>query len=181
MGLISFNAVRRVPHFSIADQKIQRRRGRRNCEIDGRQKQLDIHDFVPMFIAKHTPMQYVITTSAPTKGRNAKVRNKELIFLLVDPSKALQVPGMLIANGNAAANDTCFFSTPSSLSEIDWDTIASPNEYPQCYDHEWQRCKSAEVLVPETVPVTYICGVVVYNELARRSIANCISKVLAVC
>ncbi len=179
-GLLSYNAVqtRSVSHTSIADPKIQRRRGWSNCIVDGNLKQLDIHDFVPMFIAKHTPMQYVITTSAPTKGRYAIVRNEDLVFLLIDPIKALQAPGMLIANGNAAANATRFFSAPSGLSEVDWNTIASPNEYPQCYDWEWKRCKSAEVLVPRCVPIEYFAGIAVYNEASRSNLADCIFNTL---
>jgi hypothetical protein len=179
-GLLSYNTVltRSVSHTSIADPKIQRRRGLSFYIVDGSKRQLDIHDFVPMFIAKHTPMQYVITTSAPAKGRYAIVRNEDLIFLLIDPTKALQAPGVLIADGNAAANATRFFSTPSSLSEIDWDAIASPNEYPQCYDGEWKRCKSAEVLVPSCVPIEYFSGIAVYNELARSNLADCIFNVL---
>jgi len=179
-GLLSYNTVstRSVSHTSIADPKIQRRRGRSSCIVDGNIKQLDIHDFVPMFIAKHTPMQYVITTSAPTKGRYAIVRNEDLIFFLIEPTKVLQAPGMLIANGNAAANSTRFFSTPSGLSEIDWDTIASPNEYPQCYDWEWKRCKSAEVLVPSCVRIEYFSGIAVYNDLARSNLSDCIFNVL---
>ena len=179
-GLLSYNAVlaKGVLHTSIADPNIQRRRGRSNCIVDGSVKQLDIHDFVPMFIAKHTPMQYVITTSAPTKGRYAIVRNEDLVFLLIDPTKVMQEPGMLIANGNAAANATKFFSTPFGLSEIDWDTIASPNEYPQCYDWEWKRCKSAEVLVPSCVPIEYFGGIAVYNDLARSKLAEFIVNVL---
>jgi len=179
-GLLSYNAVltRSVSHTSIADPKIQRRRGQTSRRVDGSVKQLDIHDFVPMFIAKDTPMQYVITTSAPTKGRYAIVRNRDLVFLLIDPIKVLQAPGMLIADGNAAADATKFFSTPAGLSEINWVVIAEPNEYPQCYNPEWKRCKSAEVLVPSCLPIEYFSGVVVYNELARQSMADCVFKSL---
>ena len=169
-GLLCYNTIvkKRVTHRSIADPKIQRRRGTAYRIVDGNQKLLDIHEYVPLFIAMHTPMQYVITTSATTKGRHAIVSNEDLVFILIDPIRVMQLPGTLIADGNAAASSTQFFSAPDGLSKLDWDAINSPNEYPQCYDREWKRCKSAEVLVPQRISPTLVAGLVV-NSLAAQS------------
>jgi hypothetical protein len=164
-GVLCKNLARQqtVPYKSIANPWVQRRRDYITTKIDGITRAIDLHNYVPTFIAKHTPMQYIITTSAPSKGRDAVVTNNNLVFILIDPIKALNIKGTLISDGNAAVGETNLYSTSDGLSKIDWGVIDCPNEYPFCYDNEWKRKKSAEILIPRMV----------FNELFIGIMVNC--------
>lgn len=178
-GLLSKNSMvlhlirfkERIPYESIAEEKIQKlRTHRKTC--DGDQALIIVHDYVPMFFAKHTPMQYVITISAPTKGREAKVCNTELAFILVDPVVAFMKPGTLIADGNVAAGTTKLFSSPERLDSLEWNVIRSRNKYPWCYDPEWRRLKSAEVLVRGGIFFDQFSSIVVYADSVREKMTK---------
>lgn len=169
-GILSYNRVKNLPHCSFADEYIQRRR----TVILGTGKR--IHDYVPLYFATHTPMQYILTTPAPTKGRDRALSQEDLVFIEVNANKVFRLDGVFFTDGNAASKYTNFYSDLADLSQLDWHGIQLPNEYPQCYDSEFQRKKSSEVLVPEFIPAEFFDGVVVYTRAASRfleSQVNC--------
>lgn len=166
LGILSYNKAKDLPHRSVALWSVQKRRKSR---IPGTGKR--IHDYVPLYFVTHTPMQYVITTSAPTKRRNKVLKQKNLVFIEVDATKVFSLPGVIFSDGNAASNETSFYSDLADLDKLDWDSIWRPNEYPHCYDPEWKRKKASEILVPDRIPIEFFSRVVVFNHEAKDDLA----------
>ena len=173
-GILSYNLVSQmhIEHRDIADQGVQQNRNKKVPLT-----QLSIHEYVPLYFATQTPMQYVITQSAATKGRSIVCSTKDLIFLDLDASQIFGQPGVIFSDGNAArASETKFYADPADLVKLDWETINCPGDYygssGKCYNPEWKRKKSSEVLVPGKVSPQYISRIVVFDENASKKLAN---------
>jgi hypothetical protein len=168
-GILSYNRIKDVPHLSVARWEVQERR-RSLIPVTGK----PVHDYVPLYIATHTPMQYVIVTPSPQKARQPVVTQDDLVFLEVSATGALRTQGVLFANGNAASVHTTFHTDPAALIDFDWNSIFLPNAYPHCYDREWKRKKSAEILLPDRVAPELISRVVVHSDSAKQRLVDSI-------
>jgi hypothetical protein len=115
-------------------------------------------------------MQYVWTQGTSTKG--PILGQEELVFIDLDAFRTLQIDGVLIADGNAAAEDTNFYCAPFNLSVLDWKIIETRN----CYYKEYKRRKAAEVLVPDFVSVAYFSRVVVCSNKAADRLRRIVKR-----
>lgn len=127
-GIVSYNKAKPIRHEDIAMQTVQKRR---EAKIPGTGKQ--IHEYVPLYFATHTPMQYVLTQG--TKKKKPVYEQKDLVFIEVDVVNIFQRSGTIFSDGNAAASETLFFTNLSDFDKIDWDIISTPN----CWSKEWRR------------------------------------------
>src|SRR5881628_1257855 len=87
LGILSYNRVNNNPNFrsltiSIADPFVNSRRHWR--AIRG----LSLHDFVPLYWATHTPMQYVVTV------KECKLVQEDLVFFILNAETVLGLPGV---------------------------------------------------------------------------------------
>lgn len=164
-GILALNVVRKCPEIasgssSIADPFVNARRDR--TILGGR----SLHDYVPLYWATHTPMQYVRTVSP------GGFPQEELVFFVMDADEVLGIPGVVTSDGNAASDDTAFYPGDGALPFIDWAIVATPN----CYWKTYKRKKCAEVLVLERIPREYFRAVCCCNARAlgvvRRDIAS---------
>lgn len=171
LGIRSYNKAKALTHHSVALWSVQKRR---ESIIPGTGKR--IHDYVPLYFATHTPMQYLITNPAPTKGRDKVLSQKDLVFIDVDATKVFSLDGVIFTDGNAASNETNFYSDLADLDKLDWYRIRLPNAYPHCYDDEWQRVKASEVLVPDHIPVKFFSRVVVFCPEAEEDLDREVKK-----
>ena len=166
-GILSYNNAKAVPHRSVALVSVQEWR---ESMIPGTGKR--IHDYVPLYFATHTPMQYVITTPAPMRGRAMVLKQRDLVFIEVDATKVFSLLGVIFTDGNAASNETNFYSDISDLDKLDWDSIWRPNTFPHCYDPEWKRKKASEVLVPDRMPIEFFSSIVVFSQAAKSDLVE---------
>lgn len=90
--------------------------------------------------------------------------HRDLCVLRVS-TDVLDLPGVVIADGNAAGDMTRFGPSPRALAAIDRD-LAMAEWWNQ--SHEAKRVRCAEVLVPDMVPGQFIVGAYVSCELARQ-------------
>jgi hypothetical protein len=157
-GILSYNKIqsykKSYPDFnnlttSIADPFVNSRRHYRILS-SGR----SLHDYVPLYFATHTPMQYVISI------RDKKLSQHELVFIEVDTKKVLNLPGIFTTDGNAASSETQFFAGNSGLEYIDWKIVNTR----ECSSPEYKRKKCAEVLIPECVEPELFVRICVYSE-----------------
>jgi len=146
----------------ISDQRVQHRRR----FVPGSKKK--IHEFVPLFIATGTPMQWTLTHYSRRHPRREPLSNEELVVLELDALRVFRSKGIYFTEGNAASSATKFFTSPTDLARLDWVIIRTPN----CYSAEYKRKKSAEVLVPNEVSADYIVGIVVFNDKAKRRLRD---------
>jgi len=153
LGILSYNQRQRVPALdklsvSIADPFVNARRHWR--QINGR----SLHDFVPLYWATHTPMQYVVTRKTRT------LREDDLVFFVLDAAQVLTVPGVMTTDGNAASQETVFYEGMGALPHLDLEIICTPN----CYSPDYKRRKCAEVLVPDRIPPDKISYIAVRTD-----------------
>ena len=155
-GIYCYNMVKTLNHTDVSLNSVQRRRTR---YMPGTNK--EIHEYVPLYFATHTPMQYVLTQG--TKWSYAILSEEDLVFFLVDPVKAFQVDGMRFTDGNASADGTSFYDDIGSLNKLHWDIINTIN----CYSEDYRWAKAAEVLLPTKVTPAMITKVIVHSMTAR--------------
>lgn len=176
-GIFSYNSVATVRsnYIDISDPKIQKRRNRM-IFLTGK----SVHDYVPLYFATQTPMQYVITTSAPTKGRYAKAKNDDLVFLDFELTDIFDLEGVIFTEGNASSGCTNFYNKKSDLKNIDCEIINCPNDYystnGECYKEEWKRKKASEVLVPDNLSIDLLSRIVVFDKVVKKKLQRKYSK-----
>ncbi len=164
-GILCYNRARYISHVSISDYHVQWRRDRRFIE-----EYKTIHDYVPLYFATHTPMQYVITHH---EEKNYYINKVYLAFIEVDPIKVFQTRGVMFTDGNAASSETRRFKDIKDLEQLDWYIIKNK----KCFSREYKRKKSAEVLVPDRVSPDYFLGIIVSLEQVKEEILKKCSEV----
>ncbi len=150
-GILSHVRAEALPHRSIAMAEIQDRRA--SVVIPGTGKKL--HEYANLYICGRNPMLFK--------------RRREEICVLAVSADALDLPGAIVTDQNAATNWVSFRSGASGLSHVSMErTFAedwrddSPIEY-------WRKkaAKCAEVLVPDQVDAGYILRAYVGDEQAK--------------
>lgn len=165
-GILSYNRVRQ-PHpirpdtQSIADPFVNDRRDR--LTING----TSLHDYVPLYWATHTPMQYVVTI------KEKRLKEPDLIFFILDSDTVLSLPGVLTTDGNAASDKTGFWVGNGALPSIDWNIVKTDN----CYSRLYKQKKCAEVLVPDEIPPALIKRICVMSVEAQTKLHAEVSRV----
>ena len=158
LGVMSYNNVNQNPALSnlsrsIADPFVNDRRR----YVHG----IDLHDYVPLYWACHTPMQYVVT-------RRGVLDQSELIFFRFRTNGILSLPGILTTDGNAASGSTTIYEGIGTLDLVDWRIISTHD----CYSVEYKRKKCAEVLVPGSVRPDLIDSICVYTPAIQARLAT---------
>lgn len=155
--------LRKWGHRSIGDPFVIARRDKKLCPLTDR----PISDYVPLYFALHTPMQYVVTI------RDKKIQQQDLVFIDVAPRHIFSIPGVVVTDGNAASDKTRFFQGSEGLEEVDWRIVLHVRK---AYSTEYKRRKMAEVLVPDSVEPEAFCRIVVYNQQAKRDLKRSLSR-----
>lgn len=154
LGLLSNREVtrRQVNSVSVAVPGVQERR--ESKVIPGAKP---LHEYVNLYICARNPMMYL-----------RRSQHEALCVLQITPA-VLTLPGVVIADGNAASGPTAFWQSPSGLSKVDKDTVfaewwTDPNEFVLW---EKRRVKCAEVLVPDRLDAKFISGAYVSCDPAE--------------
>jgi hypothetical protein len=159
LGILSNAEVsrRRVTSASIALSGVQERR---ESKVIPRAKPL--HEYVNLYICARNPMMYL-----------RRSQHEALSVLQIKPA-VLSLPGVVIADGNAASGPTAFWQSPSGLSKVDKDTVfaewwTDPDPFVLW---ENRRVKCAEVLVPDKVDNRFITGAYVSCAAAESGLST---------
>jgi hypothetical protein len=128
---------------SVADPEVQGiRDGKRvpNARL--------LHEYVNLYFDARNPMMY------------RRLASKNSIVVLRVSPEVMDLPGAVIADGNAASNGTRFYTSPWGLAALDEDRVyaASWTDADRWAYFEKKRQRCAEVLVPDALPVKYIFG-----------------------
>ena len=151
-GIICRNLVCNLPNFTdISDPVVQSRR--RRAYDSNRKVFFDPHDYVPLFFTDNTPMLYVTLCD-----------DKMVILLEVSPEVADSV-GVYFSDGNIASSDSCCYTDPNDLKNLDWSIIKSQQG---AFWKEWRRKRAAEVLIPKSCPPSFIKAVHVQDAVVEE-------------
>ena len=143
---------------SVASEDVQKIRARKVVP-NGR----PLHEYANLYICARNPMMY-------------KRRGAELVVVRVGPD-VLNLPSVVIADGNAASGYTAFWSSPAGLQKINKDMV-----FARSWDSDdpieklkSKRVKCAEVLVPDKVETRFITGFYVPNIDVKNKVLAAVS------
>jgi hypothetical protein len=155
LGILSHNRAKHVPHDSVAMNEIQVRRAK--VTVPGGRK---LHDYVNLYICARNPMMY---------KRQAQYR--EICVLRITPD-VIDLPGVVITDGNASGDYVRFSAAPKGLAIVDRDlTFADDWRDPDWIQYFRKKAaKCAEVLVPDEVKPVYITGAYVACQEAKAAL-----------
>lgn len=142
-GILSHNRAQRVAHQSVAIQEIQDRRAK--VVVPGGKR---LHDYVNLYIHARNPMMY-----------KRKQQHMDLCVLRIS-SEVLDLPGVVISDGNAASAYVRFAPAPAGLAIVDRE-LAFARYWTDPDPIEWFRrsvARCAEALVPDQLDPRFIQG-----------------------
>jgi len=154
IGILSHNRAKQVHHQSVAMNEIQDRRVR--VTVPGGK---NLHEYVNLYICARNPMMY-----------KRRAQYKELCILKISPD-VLDIPGVVITDGNASGDYVRFAAAPKGISIVNRDLTFADNwqdNDPIQYFRK-KAAKCAEVLVPDKVEPDYITGGYVACQEARTT------------
>jgi hypothetical protein len=151
-GILSHNLAKRFPHKSVAMAEIQERRDKKKVP-----RGKFLHDYVNLYFCARNPMLYKLKDS-----------HAELCILRID-KEALNLPNVILTDGNAAANYTAFAPFPAGLLKIDCSLVFATywKDQDPIIEKRKKRAKCAEILIPNKVDVCYIIGAYVSCNEAK--------------
>jgi hypothetical protein len=139
-GILSHERAARLKHRSVAMQQIQDRRSK--VVVPGANRKL--HSYANLYICARNPMLYK--------------RRHEYICVLSINTRVLDLPGVIITDGNAASSYVRFAPAPDGLTIVSRELTFAEFWKDDDQIEEWRMkfAKCAEVLVPDRVSPEYI-------------------------
>jgi hypothetical protein len=155
-GILSHARSAGVTHDSVAMEEIQARRAGKT--VPGARA---LHEYVNLYFDAHNPML-----------SRLRRHNNELCILRVSAA-VLYIPGVIIADRNAASDYVRFFDVADGLTTLNKDRVFAaywthPDEPFADMAHKSEKC--AEVLVPDVVAPKYISGAIVAGIHAQDAL-----------
>lgn len=142
-GILSYEQAKALQHESVAMKVIQAKRAEK--KVPGG---LALHQYANLYFCARNPMMYTLSA-----------QHLALCILRVSLD-VLDLPGIVITDGNAASDYTAFLASPSGLEKVSHELVFAERWTDQDQIEEWRRkrVKCAEVLVPERVEPRLIQG-----------------------
>ena len=163
---------RGLEHSDISEPTVQVRRDQRDLRSGGISSH-GLHDFVPLYFARKTPMSFV-----------RQDHNSDLCILVIDIAKACHTADELhFSDGNAAAHDSEIYPNPAELEENlplpviragSWTFRPDGQLLP-----DGKRQRQAELLVHPTVPTPAIRLIQVVNTPNQERVKAAIRRAQA--
>lgn len=169
-GLLCTNEKNRlgITHANVADAGIQ---GRRHTMAVPCVPNTVVHDYVPFYFSKKTPMQLGVI--------NRKNLDQELVIYLairINVMDSRQGVVFTDASANTQIPPRFFLGTDSHmLEQLNWQAIDS-NKW-GCPNDEYRHQKMAELLIPNSVLMREIDHIVVWNDWIAEEAKKIFEKV----
>jgi hypothetical protein len=152
-GILCHQKAKQLNHASVAMQEIQEIRAKR--VIPGGRP---IHSYVNLYLCARNPMMC-----------KRAAQHKSLCLLRID-TEVLDLPGVVIADGNAASGYTGFWTSKTGLDKIDFDLVFAEWWTDSNQIQQWHkaRVKCAEVMVPDRIDPRFVQGAYVSCQESQR-------------
>lgn len=156
-GILCHHSAEKLPHYSIAMSDVQSRRARVHIPNG-----LRLHQYANLYFSCRNPMMYKRKEIAET-----------LCVLLVS-SSVLDIPNCIVSDMNAATDMARFYPAAEGIGTIDFERIFS--RY-WIHDNEnetriHKAIKCAEILIPHSIPFSYVVSAYVVSKDAQRKLKN---------
>ena len=156
-GILCYDAVRKLPHRSIAIDAVQERRDRVTIPNG-----LRLHRYANLYFDYNNPMLY----------RRQDIAEK--ICILAVSASVLNDPNCILSDRNAAADLVKFYPASEGVDQIDFRKVFAQywthDDHYEQLNHKAIKC--AEILIPHCVPYDYIIGAYVVNDLAAEALTD---------
>ncbi|VVP88571.1 hypothetical protein PS938_01356 [Pseudomonas fluorescens] len=157
----NFKNKKNISHKDIANAGIQ---CRRSTMMVGKGPGGVVHDYVPFYFAKRTPM---LLSLVKTKN----IDQNDVIYLAVSVNKILD---RNVIFSDASANTAIppnFYAEAKSLENLDWEVIDS-RQWTYNESAGRKNRKMAEMLVHEKVEMSDVSYIVVWNEHYKKYVQD---------
>jgi ssDNA thymidine ADP-ribosyltransferase, DarT len=134
-----------------------------------------VNDYVPFYFAVRTPMLYNIHTGYGVE----KHAQHEIIYLCCKVSEiAASNLQWCFTDGNAAKRISEFYNDVADLDNLDWHSITTTDfrDDNADGDPDRKRKKHAEFLIRNHLPIEFIQGIVVYNQVQHDYVAALVAQ-----
>lgn len=160
-GILSTNKKNKenILHNDIANQEIQLRRSKMTVTKGPGGV---VHDYVPLYFAKRTPMLLSLI-----KSKN--IDQIDVVYLAIKIDRILDDD---VVFSDASANTVIppnFYAKPKSLSKLYWPIIDSW-DWTYSEEHGEKNKKMAEMLIHEKIKITDISHIVVWNNTYKEHV-----------
>lgn len=171
-GLLSTNLKnsKEIDHINIAEQGIQDRRSRMQIPCTAGR---NVHDFVPFYFSKKTPMQLAII--------NKKNIDQQFIIYFAVPIELIERRVDVLFSDASANTDIPpnFFSQPEQLNQLNWDAVDEQKW--GCPNDQFRHQKMAELLIPDEFNVCDASHIIVWNDYIKEKVEEKFSAKGFVC
>jgi hypothetical protein len=155
-GILCHKRAGQIDHHSVAMAEIQERRMNKRIPGAG-----DLHNYANLYFDAHNPMLSKL-----------RAQNENICVLQVDV-KVLDLPGIIVADRNAASDWVRFYPVDEGLKALNRDRVFArywthPDNVFEEMSHKSEKC--AEVLVPECVRPGFLAGAYVANDTALQKL-----------
>lgn len=164
-GLVKKDSPYRNEHFvNIGDQQIIQLRGDINI------KGYRISDYIPFYLGPRSPMLYVIQ-----HGYNGvqQIEPENIVYCVIKLDELINNDiDCIFTDGHALSVLTSFYEKENLKrinNIVNYEDVYSTN-WSSEVDIDLKRRKEAELLVKNDLPVSFICGYVVYNKKAKETL-----------
>ena len=152
-------------YTDIAHQAIQNRRNNTPvpCMPGGQ-----LHDYVPFYFCRRSPMLYAIH-----KGNIETYHGgQESIVYLVSDLARVQHSGIpfVFTDGHAIMQFSEFYNNPANLDKIDWKLMTAQYWADTDDDPDRKRRRQAEFLLYEKCPWSLIAGIATFDEAMKARV-----------
>jgi hypothetical protein len=169
-GLLAHNGVDDA-YTDIAHQTIQNRRNNTQvpCMPGGQ-----LHDYVPFYFCRRSPMLYAIH-----KGNiETYLGGQESIVYLVTTLARVQQSGIpfVFTDGHAIMQFSEFYNDPANLDKIDWELMTAQYWADTDDDPDRKRRRQAEFLLYEKCPWLLIAGIAAFDDAMKARVEMLITN-----
>jgi hypothetical protein len=144
-----------IEHANVAEQSIQDRRAQMLVPgADGR----TVHDYVPFYFAKKTPMQLAVLNKK-------NIDQQFIIYLSVPVSLIETIPGVYFTDASAnTAQPPNFYSINEchELDNLDWEVI--DDDRWRYEEGDEKHRKMAEFLIPDHLSLQHVNKIITWNQ-----------------
>ncbi|MCX7099465.1 MAG: DUF4433 domain-containing protein [Methylococcales bacterium] len=163
-GLLAHNGLD-VNYTDIAHQTLQSRRNNLSvpCPPHG-----VLHDYVPFYFCKRSPMLYALHKG---KVENYHDGQDSIVYLLTDLTRVQQagIP-FVFTDGHAIMQFTEFYNDPADLDKIDWPLMKEQYWFDTNDDPDRKRRRQAECLLYGKCPWSLIFGIGTFDETMKMRV-----------
>lgn len=156
-GILSYQRAAALEHASIAMPEVQSKRD--NMAIPNGKP---LHAYANAYFDPRNPMMY------------KRQQEAESLCVLAVSATVLDLPGVIVSDGNAASGYSRFYTPEEGIQRLDFSSVYSEwwTSGDWLEQQRRKRIKCAEILVPDVIPFAYVVGAIAVSEQGKEALRS---------